>query len=68
MRQMQSDAEHISTTGRGISPVDQGHTSFDYEFDMKRMIKENLTTGTAGACRPPKPPWNLRARMRAARF
>ena len=33
MRQMQSDAEHISTTGRGISPVDEGHSTFDYEFD-----------------------------------
>ena len=48
MRQMQSDAEHISTTGRGISPVDEGHPTYDYEFDMRRIIKENLTTGNTG--------------------
>jgi len=35
MRQMKSDAAHISSTGRGISPVDEESTTFDYEFDMK---------------------------------
>ena len=48
MRQMKSDSAHIDVVGRGISPVDEGHPTYDYEHDMKLMIKQHLTTGNTG--------------------
>jgi len=48
MRQMKSDSAHIDVVGRGISPVDEGHVAFDYEYDVKRMIKQHLTSGNTG--------------------
>ena len=35
MRQMKSDSAHIDVVGRGISPVDEGHPTYDYDYDMK---------------------------------